>query len=350
MLKTLVAGLALASSWTWIIGMYLPRIMMERHGWAGFLAFAVPNVIGCTAFGFVLRKPGAATALRTQIEGEAKWFSSATIAFHVLFAVFLVKSLLGEDGLSVPQSEAPVAAGAFLGAAFLLSLLPKSVFPWLGALVWVGSITLFGLKADTPITSAAPCDLNVLWSLPLFTAGLLICPYLDLTFHEVRRSAHHAAFGIFGVAFALMLLLTVVIWMGDGPRLGPWVLGHLVGQALFTTSWHLGALRREEDSIRGFGWRGLLVPAAVIYGAHTVMTGVRMDDQEWYLRFLFLYGFVFPAAFLLRLRGGMVLLPLAILVALASVPGEFAFVCQCEPYGLVPFLLLLPLLKRKRRA
>ena len=55
MLKTLVAGLALASSWTWIIGMYLPRIMMERHGWAGFLAFAVPNVIGCTAFGFVLR-------------------------------------------------------------------------------------------------------------------------------------------------------------------------------------------------------------------------------------------------------------------------------------------------------
>ena len=107
MLKTLVAGLALASSWTWIIGMYLPRIMMERHGWAGFLAFAVPNVIGCTAFGFVLRKPGAATALRTQIEGEAKWFSSATIAFHVLFAVFLVKSLLGEDGLSVPQSEAP---------------------------------------------------------------------------------------------------------------------------------------------------------------------------------------------------------------------------------------------------
>ena len=150
--------------------MYLPRIMMERHGWAGFLAFAVPNVIGCTAFGFVLRKPGAATALRTQIEGEAKWFSSATIAFHVLFAVFLVKSLLGEDGLSVPQSEAPVAAGAFLGAAFLLSLLPKSVFPWLGALVWVGSITLFGLRADTPITSAAPCDLNALWSLPLFTA------------------------------------------------------------------------------------------------------------------------------------------------------------------------------------
>ena len=78
------------------------------------------------------------------------------------------------------------------------------------------------------------------------------------------------------------------------------------------------------------------------------MTGVRMDDQEWYLRFLFLYGFVFPAAFLLRLRGSMVLLPLAILVA-ASVHGEFAFVCQCEPYALVPFLLLLPLLKRKRR-
>ena len=98
----------------------------------------------------------AATALRTQIEGEAKWFSSATIAFHVLFAVFLVKSLLGEDGLSVPQSEAPVAAGAFLGAAFLLSLLPKSVFPWLGALVWVGSITLFGLRGQHPHHFSGP--------------------------------------------------------------------------------------------------------------------------------------------------------------------------------------------------
>ena len=130
---------------------------------------------------------------------------------------------------------------------------------------------------------------------------------------------------------------------GDGPRLGPWVLGHLVGQARFTTSWHLGALRREEDSIRAYGWRGLLIPAAVIYGAHTVMTGDRMDDQEWYLRFLFLYGFVFPAAFLLRLRGGMVLLPLAILVPWPRCPS-LPFVCQCEPYGLVPFLLSLPLL------
>ena len=55
MLKTLVAGLALASSWTWIIGMYLPRIMMERHGGRA-MAFAVPNVISCTAFGFG-RKP-----------------------------------------------------------------------------------------------------------------------------------------------------------------------------------------------------------------------------------------------------------------------------------------------------
>ena len=72
-----------------------------------------------------------ATALRTQIEGEAKWFSSATIAFHVLFAVFLVKSLLGEDGLSVPQSEAPVAAGAFLGAAA-----PKNAPAATGASLW----------------------------------------------------------------------------------------------------------------------------------------------------------------------------------------------------------------------
>ena len=103
--------------------------------------------------------------------------------------------------------------------------------------------------------------------MPLFTAGLLICPYLDLTFHEVRRSAHHAAFGIFGVAFAAMLLLTVVIWMGDGPRLGTWVLGHLVGQALFTT-WHLGGSAVKKTASEALDGE-VLVPAAVIYGAPT---------------------------------------------------------------------------------
>ena len=35
--------------------MYLPVILLRRFGWLGFLAFAVPNVLGCAAFGYVLR-------------------------------------------------------------------------------------------------------------------------------------------------------------------------------------------------------------------------------------------------------------------------------------------------------
>ena len=46
-------GVYCACSWTWCIGMFLPVILLGRFGWAGFLAFAIPNLIGCVGFGYV---------------------------------------------------------------------------------------------------------------------------------------------------------------------------------------------------------------------------------------------------------------------------------------------------------
>ena len=56
-LATVGWGLFCASSWTWCIGMYLPVLLLRHFGWPGVLAFVVPNVAGCVAFGYVLADP-----------------------------------------------------------------------------------------------------------------------------------------------------------------------------------------------------------------------------------------------------------------------------------------------------
>ncbi|NCF38745.1 MAG: hypothetical protein GWP75_01345, partial [Planctomycetia bacterium] len=77
-------GFYCACSWTWCIGMFLPVILLGRFGWAGFLAFAIPNLIGCVGFGYVFdadRSRRFATAHPLAI----RWFSLATIAFQIFF-------------------------------------------------------------------------------------------------------------------------------------------------------------------------------------------------------------------------------------------------------------------------
>ena len=45
----------LASSWTWCIGMFLPVLLVRDYGIWGWIVFAVPNVLGAAAMGWVLR-------------------------------------------------------------------------------------------------------------------------------------------------------------------------------------------------------------------------------------------------------------------------------------------------------
>ncbi len=360
--STVVAGLALASSWTWVIGMYLPRVLLERYGWLGLVIFAVPNVLGCAAFGRVLGKEGASDALRKRVSQEARWFSSATIAFHLLFTVFLMKSLLPEDGVETIWEEAFLAPIVLLVIAFAMSLMSKKFFLWSGALIWCFSMGVLAtyVERTIEITPTEP-PLMSLFLLPLTAAGFLLCPYLDLTFHEVRR--HHAqqAFDIFGVAFSCMLCLSVMMWMSPAPHLNPYVRLHLCLQSLFTVAWHLGALGREEsescdETYRGvvpkerehhglvmFINRGFVIPLVVAMGAFFIMSGDRQTDQAWYLRFLFLYGGLFPAAFLMRLKYGTknTLPALAFFALITAIPGELSFIRFQPAWALVPFMALI---------
>lgn len=49
----------LACSWTWCIGMFLPVLLVRDYGVWGFVVFAVPNVVGAGAMGWVLSAASA---------------------------------------------------------------------------------------------------------------------------------------------------------------------------------------------------------------------------------------------------------------------------------------------------
>src|SRR6476661_4754696 len=44
----------LGMSWTWCIGMFLPVLLVRDYGFWGWLVFAVPNVVGAAAMGWVM--------------------------------------------------------------------------------------------------------------------------------------------------------------------------------------------------------------------------------------------------------------------------------------------------------
>ena len=306
-------GVFCACSWTWCIGMYLPRIMLERHGWAGFLVFMIPNVLGCAALGYVLRTPERAEAIIARHRGWAMGFSAVTIAYHAFFAVFLAVRLLPEDavatGTTASAAGPALAAGLVLGlgaAGWLLSRLGDRGWLVLSGLTWsLSLLVLMVLSAHgsrLPEIPAVRDGLELATIAPVTILGFLLCPYLDLTFLRAHRaSAGTHAFGVFGLTFALMLVLTCVLWFADRPVLGPWALVHLGIQGTFTVGAHLRELSTHARGSAAARARWMIGPFAVGLAfavAAAAGAGPGVIGEDSYMRFLAFYGLLFPAAVL----------------------------------------------------
>ena len=83
--------------------MYLAVILLRDLGWPGFLAFAIPNVIGAAAFGYVLASGARSEALIAGHRPALRWFSITAVAYHGYFAAFLVTIL--SPGSPAPQTS-----------------------------------------------------------------------------------------------------------------------------------------------------------------------------------------------------------------------------------------------------
>lgn len=314
----------LACSWTWCIGMFFPVFLLSDFGVWGWVAFAVPNVIGAAAMGRVLRRAGASERLTHRHARAAWWFSVVTILFHLFFLPWF---MAGTVNASWPEAHAAVllttAAGLLLAqmgsrgwyrAAFVVYAL--SLLAAVGAFVFGGTNAndSLGLPTATPRHDT----IDLLCAAPALIMGFALCPYLDLTFHRVRRETPGAPgerafwFGFVGL-FTPMIVFTLLYARGlNSTTITPWIAFHVMVQSAFTIGAHareLLAARVERERLIGStpnpsrAARTVLAVAACalapILGQYLAALGL-LDAEYSYRRlgyelFMSAYALLFPA-------------------------------------------------------
>lgn len=300
-------GFYLAVSWTWVIGMVLPSLLLRDFGWWSLAVFLVPNAIGAALMGTVLRDAGAAERLRERHDRAVRWFSMVTIAFHLF--------VLSAIGLSLPGLPQASGQMGVLVIASVFALVLLALRRWLitALLVWLASLGLglaYALGGSSAVLDNTqvfgggfPRDLLLL--MPVVVFGFALCPYLDATFLRARASTGPTegrlafAFG-FLVPFVIMIGFTVVYAgaMVSGHAVGWWlVLAHFALQGGFTLAVHL------RESGLSVPERGMTL--ALVLGALVAMWALPAEPIEWadgmlawevvYRAFLSAYGLFFPA-------------------------------------------------------
>lgn len=341
-----------------------PALLVRDMGMPGYLAFALPNVIGAAAMGFVLSRPSMAGAIRHHHAGMVAMFSFVTVAFHSfaiawLFVRWLGPSVAVTAGIATVASWivlARVQRGAWVGPIVVWSVslivMVAVLAGWSGT--WQG-IT-FGLNQ----TRLGSMELAMLVPGCLF--GFLLCPYLDGTFLRARQSTEPTtgrwAFGLgFGVVFALMIVLTLAyagslaqaFGKGDGVVVAPaWVAAMLVIhvglQAGLTTALHGRIVAGKRGATSPLMWTAIAVGLILAIIAFLVAMGGPMAGpiqpehtpitigEGVYRSLLLFYGWVFPGYVLLCIvptRGNVgmgrrqVVYTVVLILGLPTVFGEF---------------------------
>lgn len=305
--------------------MFLPVILLRDYGVFAWIAFALPNVIGAAAMGWVLYRQGSSEDLVATHSPAMAAFSVVTILFHLLFFGWIIRWLGGWTWVAI--------GGGVAIAAFPL-LAPRRTALALSAVVWIVSVALFVIAARSTQIAATPYGqptLDLLWLTPAFVLGFLLCPYLDLTFHRARQAVGPygsvAAFTLgFGVLFLVMIVFT--LWYGpmtippDALRLGGSprglertpaiaVVAHMTIQAGFTIAAHAFELhrksRRRTPRYRAGIVAGLLFGLPILVAAFMLAgKSLAVGSSDLYYRdlsateigyrlFMAFYGLVAPA-------------------------------------------------------
>jgi hypothetical protein len=327
--------------------MYLPGIILERYGWPGFVVFAVPNVVGCVAFGYVLNRERSERFL-ARFPAATTWFSWITILLHVYFGVWLLTALAPVGGASV-WSPLAWTAGAYV-VALLLSRMGNG--GWLVTAAVVYAISLTALIVVAPeqawhleiFTTQRPMALAAL--APVIVLSFLLNPYLDRTFHRARQQTpSRHAFLVFGIAFTVMIVFTCFYAPSTGWL--PWlVVLHLAVQSVFTVGAHLREIATSpalpKNGLRAAAMLGPLAGLLILPLASMVSDDPHLG-RDLYLRFIGCYALLLPGYVLLfagpgrpLARTGGALLTYAAIVLLLAPLYEAAFIHHVE------WLLLIP--------
>ncbi len=317
-MAALMWAVFLGCSWTWVIGMYFPVLLVRDYGLWGWIVFAVPNVLGAAAMGFVLKDPEASRRLVEKHLTACRWFGLVTVAYQA----YLVGAFAGPVGL--------VIAGLVAVGILLLGKTHTIRDTFSAAIVFAISLGLFAYAQSTgnlwKDLSAVEftgrlTPMHLLMFVPAAVFGFALCPYLDLTFHRARqatdaktgRIAFAVGFGIFFFSMIIFSLayagafenVTAIKGIEYAPKLWPVLLSQLVVQGGFTAAVHLRSLRSPENRRAEFGlfvavFLGLILGLGALLmdrepGPWRDWTFVTSVTELGYRGFLLLYGTVFPA-------------------------------------------------------
>lgn len=299
----------LAVSWTWVIGMHLPTILMRDMGIGAWLVFALPNIVGAGAMGRLVPTAEHSRQMERHHGRAMQAFAIVTIAFHLYFALAILRQWVG-----------PVIA--VLAAASLVVCVLRPIFANLrlamiwSPLIWIGSVLLVGIAValagyerpvgDSPTTAFVGLAIACVF-------GFGLCPYLDPTFHAARQAAADRgpqAFALgFGIFFLVMIggtFLYAPTILQRAPQAALALLaGHVLWQAIFTVSTQrlaMGELHERTCGSKRFSRAMVVGLAAALFLAlvdgfaawHDPVLG-RYDVPEiGYRIFMGFYGLIFP--------------------------------------------------------
>jgi hypothetical protein len=291
--------------------MFLPVLLIHDFGLWGWIVFAIPNVIGAAAMGWVLRDAQQSRQMVQKHRAACVTFSIVTILFHLYFAAWVLVRLTN-----------PLIAASMLLIAFLIWAIVRTDKQSVGLAIVIYVISLLAFVLVIAKLGVPSWDLSqaqnafgqrgVFWLFPVCCLGFLTCPYFDLTFHTARQATNKSgakiAFGLgFGLFFLLMILFT--LWyagliyqflFGGYALIVPSLLiiaGHMIIQSAFTVAAHARAIlpvqivpRRSEIQ-----WVFLSVVLFICFGA--LVHYFPLNGVDGYLLFMSFYALIAPAYF-----------------------------------------------------
>ena len=342
LLRTLGWAFYLACSWTWVIGMYLPVILVRDFGLAGWLAFAIPNVIGAAAMGWIISSRQRAMDIIEFHFTAVSIFTAVTIGFQIYALLWLMPLLVGMWG------------GLFVAAALMCALFLRAAENLAtrlnGAAVWFFSMAIFimlGLSGvlEMPAMTGGQPARGLIGLIPACMLGFLLCPYLDISFLASRvqmegaeaRRAFTLGFGVLFLAMIFFALLYALPLLNQSIRgtLAWLVAGHFALQVAFTIAAHTRVSRTLPANVLAILLAGILGGAALLgqirgYEPFGITLG-----EVFYRGFMGFYGLIFPAYVLIVMLAGGTLRLYWIAVAVAMPFFAVGFIGGSMPWTAV---------------
>lgn len=323
--------------------MFLPVLLIRDYGLASWFVFAVPNVVGAAAMGFVLRREHSSETLVARHLGAMLAFSLVTIAFHGFFLGWFFSQR------DVPGWPLLALVCGMTGAAWLSFARWRRADRVVTAITWLlsfaGLLWVSHYRFSNHIALPNwfnPDSVELAWLAPVCVIGFFCSPWLDLTFHRARQGCSSGgarkAFALgFVVFFTPMIAFTVVY--GDlldlgfiAPAVVATVLWHILLQATVTTGLHLREVSERAP-------KGALVGAAVAIGAGVLGATLRIDyaglsgGEIGYRVFMAFYGLVAPA-YVCTSFGRRKSIGLLLVTVLAAIPFFWLGFVERQEYWL----------------